>query len=55
MENGKVLNIDSKNKNGVIDIYIPKDSKFIKEAQKYANEVAKEYEGITIRVNYYEE
>ena len=55
MENGKLLNVDSKNKNGVIDIYIPKDSKLIKEAQKYADEVAKEYKGITIRVNYYEE
>ncbi|WP_027089403.1 TadE/TadG family type IV pilus assembly protein [Thomasclavelia saccharogumia] len=55
MENGSVLNVDAKGKNGVIQIYIPKDSNLKETAQKYANEVAKEYDGITIKVSYYEE
>lgn len=55
MENGSVLNVDSKDKNGVIQIYIPKDSDLKHTAQKYADEVAKEYDGITIKVSYYEE
>lgn len=55
MENGSVLNVDAKGKNGVIQIYIPKDSNLKETAQKYANDVAKEYDGITIKVSYYEE
>lgn len=55
MENGNQQNVSNDKRNGVLQIYIPKDSDLLKSAQAYADEVAKDYPGIKIKVSYYEE
>lgn len=55
MESGEQINVSDGQRNGVLQIYIPKDSELLKEAQAYANEIAKDYPGMIIKVNYYEE
>ena len=37
----------------VLNVYIPQDSQFKEEAQNYANELAKEYKNVTIKVSYF--
>lgn len=54
MDSGQEIAIDSSiEKKIVLNVYIPQDSQFKEEAQNYANELAKEYKNVTIKVSYF--
>ena len=54
MDSGQEIAIDSSiEKKVVLNVYIPQDSQFKEEAQNYANELAKEYKNVTIKVSYF--
>lgn len=54
-QNGKLSEIDNSTCKGIVQVYIPKGSSLLEEAQKYADEISSQFENVTIKVNYYQE
>lgn len=55
MNDNSIYTSPKENRNGTVQVYIPKGSQMLSEAKKYADEISKEYENITIKVIEYDE